>query len=267
MLLAKHLSAYDPQVRFSSSSSKESKSSRPLPQMAVVIKQVSVRLWQSEVPDIEDAKMQLHLHMLELSTVKNLVLEGADAEVVLRLKLKGLIGHNSTRAGGRSVYLCSALEGNLGHSRNALELTANWTSERKRIVLVTMEFHFSPTQGLVDTWHLLKPLMSSKGGENSEAVPEEYKQGDARPVDGSKVQSQVSLVIQDVDLHLHFGSAEYGAALALSEGLQEACAGRPCALRVCARLTILEAEALRVPLKEEIPDLGTIMASAFSHSF
>ena len=24
-----------------------------------------------------------------------------------------------------------------------------------------------------------------------------------------------------VDLHLHFGSAEYGAALALSEGLQE----------------------------------------------
>lgn len=243
MLLAKHLSAYDPQVRFSSSSSKESKSSRPLPQMAVVIKQVSVRLWQSEVPDIEDAKMQLHLHMLELSTVKNLVLEGADAEVVLRLKLKGLIGHNSTRAGGRSVYLCSALEGNLSHSRNALELTANWTSERKRIVLVTMEFHFSPTQGLVDTWHLLKPLMSSKGGENSEAVPEEYKQGDARPVDGSKTQSQVSLVIQDVDLHLHFGSAEYGAALALSEGLQEACAGRPCALRVCARLTILEAEA------------------------
>ena len=27
--------------------------------------------------------------------------------------------------------------------------------------------------------------------------------------------------------------------------LKEACAGRPCALRVCARLTILEAEALR----------------------
>lgn len=31
--------------------------------------------------------------------------------------------------------------------------------------------------------------------------------------------------------------------------LQEACAGRPCALRVCARLTILEAEALRAPVK------------------
>lgn len=26
------------------------------------------------------------------------------------IRLKGLIGHNSTRAGGRSVYLCSALE-------------------------------------------------------------------------------------------------------------------------------------------------------------
>ena len=26
------------------------------------------------------------------------------------MRLKGLIGHNSTRAGGRSVYLCSALE-------------------------------------------------------------------------------------------------------------------------------------------------------------
>lgn len=244
MLLVKHLSMYDPQIRFSSSSSKESKASRPLPQMSVMVQQVSVRLWQSEMFDAE-AKMQLHLHMLEFTTVKNLVVGGANAEGVVRLKLKGLIGHSGARAGGRSVYLCSALEGALGDfQRNALELTATWTPERKRIVLVTMELHFSPTQGLVDAWHLLMPMLSSKdAGQEAEAVPTEYRKGDARPVDSCKAQSQVCLVIQDVDLHLHFGSAEYGAALALSDGLQEACAGRPAAARVCARLTVLEAEA------------------------
>ncbi|CAK9063937.1 unnamed protein product, partial [Durusdinium trenchii] len=78
-----------------------------------------------------------------------------------------------------------------------------------------------------------------------DAVPQEYQEGDQRPEPEDRAcavraNSQSCLVIQDVDLHLHFGSAEQGAALALSE---EACCGRPAAaLRVCARLTILEAE-------------------------
>lgn len=89
-------------------------------------------------------------------------------------------------------------------------------------------------KGLLDTYHLLMPVLAKNAGPEAEAVPGEYQEGDDRP-EGCPVESAVCLVIRDaqgprgrcdgrgrceVDLQLHLGSGEYGPALELVEGLE-----------------------------------------------
>eukprot|EP00439_Symbiodinium_sp_Y106_P017329 s728_g2.t1 len=199
-ILRSHLPSYDPNVRFSSSSSssgtQEPKGERrPLPKLVLTLKTALLRLWipsasDGSENDLQGPKLRLYLNMLELTTVKSMVVGvGAEeAEGVVRVKLRGLLGDGRAKAGGCSVFACSSLEGcETFQHPPVLELRYAWTSDRTQITLATASLQVSPTQGLLDGLHLLLPIFQSKrplpaeGAASSESIPPEYAEGEERP--------------------------------------------------------------------------------------